>query len=91
MTAEARRERTGAPSHLSSCSSSSKAGVSKNARRDISSPSHSFLMVETVALLLRPLTMLFNVDWVTPLRVASRLTVISRWAHSSRIRARTAV
>ena len=33
----------------------------------MSSPSQSFLMVATVALLFRPLTMLLRVDWVTPL------------------------
>ena len=48
-------------------------------------------MVATVALWLRPLTMLLTVDWVTPLRVARRLTVMPRWAQSSRIRWRTAV
>ena len=57
----------------------------------MSSPSQSFLIVATVALLLRPLTMLLRVDWVTPLRVASRLTLMPRWAHKSKIRWRTAV
>lgn len=47
-------------------------------------------MVATVVLLLRPLMMLLMVDWVTPLRVASRLMVIPRWAQSSRILARIA-
>ena len=57
----------------------------------MSSPSQSFLMVDTVALWFRPLTMLLRVDWVTPLRVASRLMVIFRWAQSSKILERTAI
>lgn len=44
----------------------------------MSSPSQSFLMVATVVLLLRPLMTLLTVDWVTPLRVDRRLTVIPR-------------
>ena len=40
---------------------------------EMSRPSHSFLMVEIVALRLRPLMILFTVDWVTPLREHSLL------------------
>ena len=57
---------------------------------DISSPSQSFLIVATVALLLRPLVMLFIVDCVTPLIVPSLFTVIPRSAHSASILSRTA-
>ena len=77
--------------YWTSCSRSSKIGVSKNSRREMSSPSQSFLMVDTVALWFRPLTMLLRVDWVTPLRVASRLMVIFRWVQSSKILERTAI
>ena len=45
---------------------------------EISRPSHSFLMVEIVALRLRPLMILFTVDWVTPLREHSLLMEIFR-------------
>lgn len=66
-------------------------GVSKNSRREMSRPSQSFLMVDTVTLWFRPLTILLRVDWVTPLRVASRLMVIFRWVQSSKILERTAI
>ena len=56
----------------------------------IPKPSHSFLMVEIVALLLRPLTILLTVDCVTPLKLHSLLIEISRCLHSSIIRVRTA-
>ncbi len=46
-------------------------------------PSQIFLMVDTVALLLRPLTILFSVDWVTPLMVASLFIVMLFSLHSS--------
>ena len=48
-------------------------------------------MVDTVTLWFRPLTILLRVDWVTPLRVASRLMVIFRWVQSSKILERTAI
>ena len=49
----------------------------------MSSPSQIFLMVEIVALLLRPLMMLLSVDWVTPLIVASLFMVILFSLHNS--------
>ena len=45
---------------------------------------------EIVVLRLRPLTILFTVDWVTPLILLKRLMEISRSRHSSRIRSLTA-
>lgn len=59
-----------------SCSKSSKSGVSKNSRSEISRPSQIFFIVETVVLAFRPLIMLFKVDCVTPLIVANRFNVI---------------
>lgn len=53
-------------------------------------PSQSFWIVETVVLLLRPLTMLFTVDWVTPLLVHKALIEMSCFWHSSIILWRTA-
>ena len=49
------------------------------------SPSHSFFIVDTVALLFRPLTILLSVDWVTPLMVASLFMVMLCSVHSSSI------
>ena len=63
---------------------------SKNCSMVIPKPSQSFLMVEMVALRLRPLTMLLTVDWVTPLMVLSLLMEIFFSRHSSRIRSLTA-
>jgi len=53
----------------------------------MSQPSHSFLMVEIVALLLRPLTilLLLTIDCVTPLILHSLLMEISRSRHNSAI------
>ena len=53
--------------YMTSCSKSSNIGEVKNAVIEISSPSHSFFSVESVMLLLRPLTKLLSVDCVTPL------------------------
>ena len=43
-------------------------------------------MVEIVALRLRPLMILFTVDWVTPLREHSLLMEIFRSRHNAKIR-----
>ena len=51
----------------------------------MSQPSHSFLMVEIVALLLRPLAILLTVDCVTPFILHSLLMEISRSRHNSAI------
>lgn len=56
----------------------------------MSRPSQIFLMVEMVVLLLRPPTILFKVDWVSPLIVANLLTVMLFSVHSSRMRSLTA-
>ena len=57
---------------------------------EISKPSHNFLMVEIVVLWLRPLTMLFSVDCVTPLIVLSLFTVIPLAWHNPVILSLTA-
>jgi hypothetical protein len=44
---------------------------------DMFKPSHIFFIVETVTLLFLPLTILFNVDCVIPLIIASLFIVIS--------------
>lgn len=56
----------------------------------IPSPSHSFLIVEIVVLLLRLLMMLLTVDWVTPLLIHRALIEISCSWQSCRIRCLTA-
>lgn len=73
-----------------SCSKSRKSSESKKFSMVIPSPSHSFLTVDIVVLLFRPLTMLFSVDWVTPLIELSLLMEISRSRHNSKIRSLTA-
>ena len=56
----------------------------------MSRPSQSFFTVDTVALSLRPLTMLLSVLCVTPLMVASRFTLIPRSAQRLSILSLTA-
>ena len=77
--------------HLISCSNPSKSGLSKKSLIEISRPSQTFLMVETVVLLFLPFTMLFKVDCVTPQMVPSLFTVIFRSLQSSKILSFTAV
>ena len=72
-----------------SCSKSANGFDAKN-WIVMSQPSHSFLMVEIVALLLRPLTILLTVDCVTPLILHSLLMEISRSWHNSTILSLTA-
>ena len=76
--------------YLISCSKCRNRSEWKKSTIVMPRPSQSFLIVATVVLLLRPLTMLFTVDWVTPLRLHRALIEISCSRHSSRIRCRTA-
>ena len=74
-----------------SCSDPRKRAEWKKSLISVSRPSQSFLMVETVTLLLRPLTMLFTVDCVTPLMEQSLLTDRFRSTHNSKMRSFAAV
>ena len=76
--------------YLTSCSRSTNRSELKKSMIVMPRPSQSFLMVATVVLLLRPLTMLFTVDCVTPLLVHSALMEISRSWQRLIIRCRTA-
>lgn len=79
------------PGHyLISCSRLRNKSESKKSKIVISSPSQSFLIVATVVLLLRPLTILFTVDCVTPLRLDRALMEIFRSWHKPKILCRTA-
>ena len=51
---------------------------------EMSKPSHSFLMVDIVALRLRPLMILFTLDMVTPLREHRLLMEIFRCRHDAK-------
>lgn len=62
--------------YLISCSRFRNSGQSKNSDRVISGPPQIFLMVTTVALSFRLLTMLFRLDCMTPLMAARRLMVM---------------
>ena len=64
--------------YLISCSSPANKSEWKNSSIVIPRPSHNFLIVDTVALLFLPLTMLFTVDCVTPLMLLNLLMEISR-------------
>ena len=63
----------------------------KNSSIEIPRPSHNFFIVVTVALWLRPLTMLFTVDCVTPLKRHNLLIDKLRSRHKSKILALTNV
>lgn len=80
----------GGVAYLISCSRPRNNSELKKSSMVMPNPSQSFLMVETVALLLRPLMILLTVDWVTPLMLLSLLTEISCSRHSSKIRSLTA-
>lgn len=80
----------GAVCYFSSCSRSLNKSEWKNSSIVIPRPSHSFLMVETVALRFRPLMMLLTVDCVTPLMLHSLLMEMFCSWHSSRMRSLTA-
>ncbi len=62
----------------------------KNSSIEIPRPSHNFFIVVTVVLWLRPLTMLFTVDCVTPLKRHNLLIDKLRSRHKSKILALTA-
>ena len=73
-----------------SCSKFSNIGETKKSKIVISSPSHIFLIVDTVVVEFFLLTMLFSVDCVMPQMVESLFNVIlCRW-HNSSIRNLTA-
>ena len=73
-----------------SCSRFSNNGESKKSLIDISKPSHIFLIVEIVVLLLRPQVILLRVDCVIPHSVDNLLMVIFLSLHNSSIRSFTA-
>ena len=68
--------------YLISCSNSANSSEWKNSSIVIPNPSQSFLIVDIVALLFLPLTMLFTVDCVTPLMPLSLLIEILRSWHN---------
>lgn len=76
--------------YLTSCSISENKSDWKNSVIVIPKPSQSFWIVATVVLLLRPLTILFTVDCVTPLLMERALIEISRSWQSPIILCRTA-
>lgn len=76
--------------YFNSCSKSWKRSELKKSSMLMPSPSQSFLTVDTVALWFLPLTILFTVDWVTPLMLLSLLTEIFFSLQSSKIRSLTA-
>ena len=76
--------------YFTSCSRLWNISERKKSSIVIPNPSHSFWIVETVVLLFLPPIMLLRVDCVTPLIVASLLTVIFRSLHNSTIRSFTA-
>lgn len=76
--------------YLTSCSISQNKSDWKNSVIVMSKPSQSFWIVATVVLLLRPLTILFTVDCVTPLLMERALIEISRSWQSPIILCRTA-
>lgn len=69
----------------------SNSGVEKNSPKVMFKPSQIFLTVDTVVLLLRPLTILLIVDCVMPQIVHNLFTEMSRSWHKLKMRFFTAV